>query len=68
MILNRDTSASEIRTLYDKISDVHIDGISEIAYRDGAETLAEIEVMISKHNTVPLKAIKFYEKLMRRKR
>ncbi len=59
---------SEINTLYEEIADEKIEGVSDIAYQDGAEALAEIEVLISRGSDVPEKAMVFYNKHMRRKK
>lgn len=58
---------SEIQSLYNEIADAEIEGISKIAYNDGAEALAEIEVLISREAEIPKKAMDFYNKYMRRK-
>lgn len=34
-----------LKSLYDELSEIHIEGISTIAYDDGAEALAELEVL-----------------------
>ena len=55
----------EISNLYEEIADAKIEGISDIAFHDGAEALAEIEILISRGQSVPLKAMSFYKKYMR---
>ena len=52
---------------FKKLSDIHIKGISKIAYRNGAECLAELEVLRSRGTKVSDEALEFYEKYMRRK-
>lgn len=56
----------QIEALYKEIADAHITGVSDIAYLDGAEALAEIEVLISRGSKVPDEALKFYKKYMQR--
>lgn len=57
----------EIEELYQEIADAKINGISKIAYNDGAEALAEIEILISRGSDIPEDAMNFYNKYMRRK-
>lgn len=57
----------EIKAFYDELSNIHIKGISEIAYSDGAECLAEIEVLRSRGVEISSEAMAFYEKYMGRK-
>lgn len=57
---------SEIQQLYDELSGIHIDGISKIAYNDGAECLAELEVLKHRGVDVSSEAKAFYKKYMRR--
>jgi hypothetical protein len=57
----------EISDFYKEIADARIDGISEIALKDGAEALAEIEILISRGAEVSEQAMNFYNKYMRRK-
>ncbi len=59
---------NEIKSLYSEIADAKIEGISQIAFEDGAEALAEIEVLLTRSDKVPEKAMKFYEKYIRRKK
>ena len=46
--------------LYDAVSDIHIDGVSTLARKDGAECLAELEVLRSRGVQVSDEAMKFY--------
>ena len=57
----------EVQTLYESLSKIHIDGISFIAYNDGAEALAELEVLRKRGTEVSEDMKLFYEKYMRRK-
>lgn len=60
-------SPKEVQTLYETLSKIHIDGISFIAYNDGAEALAELEVLRKRGNEISEDMKLFYEKYMRRK-
>lgn len=60
-------SSKEVKKLYETLSQVHIDGISFIAYNDGAEALAELEVLRSRGVKVSKEIQEFYEKYMGRK-
>lgn len=60
-------TVNEIKALYAEILDAKITGVSKIAYKDGAEALAEIEVLISRASDIPDEAMNFYNKYMRRK-
>lgn len=60
-------TTKEIEEFFKELSDIHIKGISKIAYRDGAECLAELEVLRSRGIKASDEAMKFYEKYMRRK-
>lgn len=60
-------SSNEVQDLYETLSQVHIDGISFIAYNDGAEALAELEVLRSRGAKVSIEMQEFYEKYMGRK-
>lgn len=56
-------SPKEVQTLYETLSKIHIDGISFIAYNDGAE----LEVLRKRGNVISEDMKLFYEKYMRRK-
>lgn len=60
-------SSKEVQDLYKTLSQIHIDGISFIAYNDGAEALAELEVLRSRGAKVSKEIQEFYEKYMGRK-
>lgn len=60
-------SSKEVKDLYETLAQVHIDGISFIAYKDGAEALAELEVLRSRGAKVSKEMQEFYEKYMGRK-
>ena len=59
-------SVEAIKALYDELKDVHIDGISETAYYDGAEAIAEIEILLARGEQISEEAKAFYDKYMGR--
>lgn len=59
-------SLEEIRALYQELKGKGLDGISEIARNDGAECLAELEVLRFRGTRVTNEAAAFYKKYMRR--
>ena len=59
-------SLEEIRALYQELEGKGLDGISEIARNDGAECLAELEVLRFRGTRVTNEAAAFYKKYMRR--
>jgi hypothetical protein len=61
-------SIKEIKNLYAEIADAKIEGISDIAYNDGAEAIAEIEILLSRGSEVPKGAMDFYSKHLGGKR
>ena len=58
---------SEIEKLYEELGNIHIENISGIALEDGAEALAEIEILLSRNVEIPNEASIFYNKYMKRK-
>ena len=56
----------EIKEMYRELSLIHIAGISDIAYADGAECLAEIEILLSRGSDIPDEALGLYNKYVRR--
>lgn len=59
-------SVYEIDKLYEELSQIHKEGISKIAYDDGAECLAELEVLRSRGTSVSEDNASFYKKYMGR--
>lgn len=59
--------SEDVKKLYDELSEIHIEGISTIAYDDGAEALAELEVLRRRGVKVSKEMMKFYEKYIGRK-
>lgn len=59
--------SDEIKKFYDDLKKLKIEGISDIALKDGAEALAELEVLRTRGENVPQKLIDFYEENMGRK-
>lgn len=60
-------SSEDVKKLYDELSKIHIEGISIIAYDDGAEALAELEVLRKRGVKVSKEWMQFYEKYIGRK-
>ena len=60
-------SLGEIAALYDELGKIHLDGVSKIARDDGAECLAELEVLRSRETPVSRELEEFYNKYMGRK-
>ena len=58
----------DIRDFYAEIREAEVADISEYAFRDGAEALAEIEVLIARGSDIPEQAMEFYNKHMREKK
>lgn len=56
-------TAEEIKTFYDELLNIHIGGISDIAYQDGAECLSEIEVLLYRGDNISKQAKDFYDKI-----
>ena len=59
--------SEDVKKLYDELSKIHIEGISIIAYDDGAEALAELEVLRKRGVKVSKEWMQFYEKYIGRK-
>lgn len=59
-------SVEAIKALYDELKDVHIDGISKTAYSDGAEAIAEIEILLARGEQISEEVKAFYDKYMGR--
>lgn len=55
-----------IETLYKELEDKGIGGISRIAKSDGAEAIAEIEVLLSRGENISEAARALYDKYVRR--
>ena len=58
-------SPAEIKKIYDDLKDKGVAGISDIAAMDGAECIAEVEVLLSRGENVPEEAMKLYKKYVR---
>ena len=57
-------SMAQLELIYEELSNIHIEGISNTAYTDGAEALAEIEVLLYRGEKVSAEAMAFYNKYM----
>ena len=55
---------NEIQEMYSALEDVHIENVSTTAYRDGAECIAEVEVLLYRGEEVPEDAMKLYNKYL----
>lgn len=55
----------QIDELYRELEKVHIEGISSTAYKDGAECIAEVEVLLFRGDEVPEEAMKLYKKYIK---
>lgn len=60
-------SISQVEALYSELADIHIEGISAIAYDDGAECIAEVRVLLKRGEEVPEEALKLYNKYIGKK-
>lgn len=56
----------QIEALYEELGKIHIEGISRKAYSDGAECIAEVEVLLFRGDDVPEEAMELYNKYMKR--
>ena len=58
---------AQVEALYDELSDIHIGGISKIAYADGAECIPETGVLIVRNETdkIPEEALNLFKKYIR---
>ena len=59
-------SVEEIENLYKELSDMGVEGISQIAFDDGVEAIAEIEVLLHRGENVSKAALDLYNKYTRR--
>ena len=55
---------AQIERLYDELTDIHIGGVSRIAYSDGAECIAETAVLLHRGdiNKIPIEALDLFKK------
>ena len=58
-------SVTEIKALYDELEPLGISGISKIASLDGAEAIAEIEVLMYRGESISFEAHEHYDKYVR---
>ena len=56
----------QIEKLYSELENIHIDGISATAFSDGAECIAEVEILLFRGEKIPPKALELYKKYIRR--
>ena len=48
-----------------ELEKIHTKKVSKIAYNDGAECIAEVEVLLSRGAEVPKRAMKLYKKYVK---
>lgn len=60
-------SPSEVQRMHQEPEGVHISGISPYAYSDGAECVAEVEILLERGKFVPEEAMKLYKKYVGKK-
>lgn len=58
---------SEVEQMNKELSTMGVEGISAIAKRDGAECIAEVEVLLSRNAEIPDEAMALYNKYVRKK-
>lgn len=58
-------STSEIKDIYSELENIHISGVSPVAYSDGTECIAEVEVMLHRNSEVPTEAMNLYNKYVK---
>ena len=58
-------SVKEVEKLYAALGNIHIEGISATAFSDGAECIAEVEVLLSRNAEVPEEAKALYDKYIK---
>ena len=63
----RGKTAKQIEELYAELLKIRLSGVSQIAFNDGAECLAELEALRSRGVKVSKELADFYEKYMGRK-
>jgi len=63
--LIRGLSEKEIKKLYAKLEKIHIDGVSDTAFKDGAECIAETKVLIVKGRKVPKEAKDLFDQYIK---
>lgn len=56
---------AQVENLYDELNDLHIEGLSNTAYIDGAECIAEVGVLVERGDTsdIPQEAKKLFDKI-----
>lgn len=63
--LMKGRSASNVEKIHNSLENEHIEGISECAYSDGSECIAETEILLEKKIKVPDKARELYNKYVK---
>lgn len=57
---------AQMENLYAELDEIHIEGLGKTAYKDGAECIAEVGVMVERgeKDNVPLAALELFERYM----
>ncbi len=58
----RNRSLAEIKSIIAELENIGVEGISEIALADGAECIAEVEILLHRGESVPKEAMELYRK------
>lgn len=61
----RGKTASEVTESFKKLKEIHIAGVSDYAAKDGAECIAEVEVLLERGEKVPDEAMKLYNEYVK---
>ncbi len=56
------SSLAEIKSIIAELENIGVEGISEIALEDGAECIAEVEILLHRGESVPKEAMELYRK------
>ena len=55
----------EVDDMHKKLRNIHISGINECAYSDGAECIAEVEILLDRKDFIPKEAINLYKEYVK---
>lgn len=58
----RGRTSSEVTAIYKELESIQIEGVSDYAFKDGAECIAEVEVLLERGEEVPDEAMRLYKK------
>ena len=54
-----------VEKLYEELKSKGVPGVSIIAEKDGAEVIAEVEVLLKRGETIPQEALELYKRYMK---